>query len=58
MYVHVSQTETVLSVSDYSFPYVVIILSVISNAAHFAFKLDQGSISKREKLALKKYICS
>ncbi|XP_069673535.1 JNK1/MAPK8-associated membrane protein isoform X1 [Periplaneta americana] len=26
----------------YSFPYVVIILSVISNAAHFAFKLDQS----------------
>ncbi|KAG8228607.1 hypothetical protein J437_LFUL009312 [Ladona fulva] len=25
----------------YSFPYIVIILSVLSNAAHFAFKLDQ-----------------
>ncbi|PSN44720.1 JNK1/MAPK8-associated membrane protein [Blattella germanica] len=30
------------AVFDYSFPYVVIILSVISNAAHFAFKLDQS----------------
>ncbi|XP_049778192.1 JNK1/MAPK8-associated membrane protein [Schistocerca cancellata] len=26
----------------YSFPYIVIILSVISNAVHFAFKLDQS----------------
>jgi hypothetical protein len=53
-----AQTENVLSVSDYSFPYIVIILSVVSNAVHFAFKLDQVSNSKREKPVLKKYICS
>ncbi|XP_075222540.1 JNK1/MAPK8-associated membrane protein isoform X2 [Lycorma delicatula] len=29
----------------YSFPYIIIILSVISNAAHFAFKLDQTMAS-------------
>lgn len=27
--------------ADYSFPYITIILSVLSNAAHFAFKLNQ-----------------
>lgn len=36
-----SSVITSLSLSDYSFPYMVIILSVISSAAHFAFQLDQ-----------------
>lgn len=27
--------------ADYSFPYILIVLSVLSNAAHFAFKLNQ-----------------
>jgi hypothetical protein len=49
MYACMPQIENVLSVSDYSFPYVVIILSVISNAAHFAFKLDQVSNNKQNK---------
>jgi len=43
-------TENILSVSDYSFPYIVIILSVISNAVHFAFKLDQVSTDNRNNL--------
>jgi hypothetical protein len=41
-------TDTVLSVPDYSFPFVVIILSVVSNAAHFAYKLEQVSNNKRK----------
>lgn len=28
--------------SDYSFPYIVVILSVISSAAHFSIQLDQS----------------
>jgi hypothetical protein len=47
--------EHVFSVSDYSFPYIVIILSVISNAAHFAYKLDQVSICNKRKTGNKKY---
>lgn len=27
--------------SDYSFPYIIIILSIIANAVHFAVELDQ-----------------
>lgn len=26
---------------DFSFPYIIIVLSIISNAAHFALELDQ-----------------
>ncbi|KAJ8979739.1 hypothetical protein NQ317_004726 [Molorchus minor] len=32
-------------VGDYSFPYLVVILSVISCAAHFAIKMDQSITS-------------
>lgn len=31
-----------LFVSDYSFPYLIVVLSVISCAAHFAVKMDQS----------------
>ncbi|XP_063222209.1 JNK1/MAPK8-associated membrane protein-like [Bacillus rossius redtenbacheri] len=37
-----TKIKNVSFVSDYSFPYIIIILSVLSNAAHFAFKLDQS----------------
>lgn len=34
------QSKTIFS--DYAFPYLSIIISMISNAAHFSLKLDQS----------------
>lgn len=36
-------------ISDYSFPYLSIVISVVSNALHFSFKLDQTIKSLLEK---------
>lgn len=32
-------------ISDYSFPYIIFILSIVSSAAHFAIQLDQSVTS-------------
>lgn len=49
-----SQVNSKILFTDYMFPYLIIIVSVISNAVHFAVKLDQVRevLSYRKKPAL------
>lgn len=35
----------VCKIADYSFPYIIFILSIVSSAAHFAIQLDQSVTS-------------
>lgn len=45
-------TNSCLNLLDYTFPYLVILVSVISNAVHFAIKLNQVIMNNIQRLVV------